>query len=56
MTVLGGWIDTALALEEENRELRDILTALVFWIIEKRELLELAEKQIEARWPYREAA
>ena len=49
MTVLGAWIDTALALEEENRELRDILNALLFWILENEELVAIASAQIEAR-------
>ena len=43
------WIDTALALEEENRELRAIATSLLFWIIENQELLAIASEQIEAR-------
>jgi hypothetical protein len=53
---LGSWVETALRLEAERDELRDTLSALLFWILENRELLDLAEKQIESRWPHREAA
>jgi hypothetical protein len=51
------WVDTALALEVENRELRALVASLLVWIATTRELSALAEAQIEARWPgVREAA
>jgi hypothetical protein len=47
------WIDTALALEEENRDLRSTIESLLWWVAENRDLCEFAVEQIEACWPER---
>ncbi len=49
MSVLGGWIDHAFRLEAENAELRSTIESLLWWVVENRDLLELAQKQIDAR-------
>lgn len=38
-------------LDAENRELRRMMTQLVVWVWERRELSELAMSEIERRWP-----
>jgi len=54
--ILSIWIDTALELEAENRELRGALTSLLFWLASNRDLLDLAYGDVEARWPEEGAA
>jgi hypothetical protein len=41
------WVDSAIALEEENRELRRLMTALVLAIARNRELVEYARGELE---------
>ena len=41
-----GWVDTALALEEENRELRALITNLLLAILRNRELVEYARCEL----------
>jgi hypothetical protein len=45
------WWEAALELEQECRELRRILTALLAWLGEREELLELARELTEQRFP-----
>lgn len=45
-----GWIDTALALEAENAELRRLMSALLVAIARNQELVEYARCQLEASW------
>lgn len=45
------WLDTALVLDRENRELRAILTALLLAIAWNRDLLNYACARIDERWP-----
>ncbi len=47
------WYGAALELEGESRELRRIATALLLWLAEREELLELARTTIDRRWPER---
>jgi hypothetical protein len=42
------WVDSALALEEENRELRAIIAGLVLAIYRNRPLIEFARGQLDA--------
>ena len=46
-----GWIDTALALEAENQELRRLMSALVIRIASNQELLALARRELVERFP-----
>ena len=43
-----GWVDTALALEEENRELRALMTNVLLAILRNRELVEYARGELSA--------
>jgi len=45
------WADLALRYEEENRELRRILTALIFAYARTREFHDFARERVEARFP-----
>ena len=45
-----GWLDVAIALEEENRELRAIISDLVVAICRNRKLVEYARCELEERW------
>lgn len=38
-------------LDHENRQLRAWLSSLVWWVWQRQELRELAEAEIERRWP-----
>ncbi len=53
--ILSCWIDAALELEEENRELRRLMTNLVVAIVRNRDHLEYARGELEERWPERTA-
>jgi hypothetical protein len=46
----GEWFAESCRLEAENRELRQMLTAVLFWLAEREELLSLARSQIARRW------
>jgi hypothetical protein len=55
-----GWVDTALALEEElereradNRLLRAAVIDLALALDRERELFGFARSEIDARWPDR---
>jgi hypothetical protein len=54
--MLSGWIDTALALEEENRQLRALVTSLIIAIARNRDLLEFARGEIETGFAEEKAA
>jgi hypothetical protein len=43
------WVDSALALEEENRELRRLMTALLLAIVRNHELVEYARCELERK-------
>lgn len=45
------WFEAAVALEEENRQLRAWLTSALWWIAQRRELLDLCQDEINRRWP-----
>lgn len=42
------WVDSAIALEEENRELRRLMTTLLLAIARNRELVEYARCELAA--------
>ncbi len=46
------WVDVALDLEAENDRLRACIVSLLWWVGENRDLLEIAEDQLDARWPW----
>jgi hypothetical protein len=46
-----GWIDVALRVEEENRRLRELMSALVIAIARNRELLADARRELVERFP-----
>ena len=45
--LLLAWVDTALALQEENERWRDTCTALLFALAEHCERCELARAELE---------
>ncbi len=55
-SILLRWIDEAFRLEEENRELRALMTALLIAIVRNRPLIEMARGEIEERFPVEVAA
>lgn len=46
-----GWMDTAMALEEENRELRRRFTVLLFWVAEQEHYRTLISEEVARRYP-----
>jgi hypothetical protein len=50
------WVDTALALEEENREFRRLNLALLLWLVRNRDLVDVAYARIDERFPERRTA
>jgi hypothetical protein len=48
------WVDTALALEEENRALRALVLELAVALVRDRALFGFAQDEIESR--FKEAA
>ena len=44
------YLEIAIEIENENRELRRIATALLAWIASNRELLELARVEASRNW------
>ena len=44
------WVDTALELEQENRELRALILVLAAALARERELVGFARDAIEARF------
>ncbi len=49
--ILSCWIDHALELEEDNRELRAMMVNLLVAIASNRDLVEFATCEVEGRWP-----
>jgi hypothetical protein len=45
------WVDTAMALAEENRQLRELMSALIVRIAANQDLLELARRELVERFP-----
>jgi hypothetical protein len=46
-----GYLDDAIKLEEECRELRRILTGLLIWLSTRDELFTFASELANLRWP-----
>lgn len=44
------WLEEAIRLDDENRQLRAWLTSLLFWVAEQRDLADLARAQIGRRF------
>jgi hypothetical protein len=51
-----GWIDCAMALEAENKELRRLMSDLVIAIARNSDLLADARRELAERFPEERAA
>jgi hypothetical protein len=50
------WVDTALALQEENRELRRLMTGLIVAFLHNRALHDMARGELRERFPDEETS